>query len=70
MTRRGLVKPLDLEETAQLAELLGRGLPPHHALYRTNRTWYVYRWDEVGGRFKPYLDAPSLAALLERLQRV
>lgn len=65
MSVRG--RPLDAQETAQLAELLGRGLPPHHALYRTARAWYVYRWDEGKGKFCQWLSDASLASLLSLL---
>ena len=59
-------RPLDAQELEQLAQLLARALPPHHALYRTARAWYVYRWDGV--RYVPLLDAPALGGLLAKLR--
>lgn len=64
MTTRA--RPLDAQELGQLEQLLARALPPHHALYRTARAWYVYRWEGV--RYVPLLDAPALGALLAKLQ--
>ena len=63
--RRG--RPLDELEMLQLAALLERALPPHHALYRTARGWYVYRWDEDKTRFVPILDGVGVGALLLKL---
>lgn len=61
-------RPLDAQELEQLEQLLARALPPHHALYRTTRAWYVYHWDGV--RYAPLLDAPALGALLAKLQDI
>lgn len=65
MSRRP--RPLDPLEQQLLEELLERALPPHHALFRTARAWYVYRWDEAESRFRPLLNGSSPAALLEAL---